>query len=104
MELFAFAIPALYSLLVLGCCVFLLVRGVTHLFVALFICGAFLHLIEMLGYLYLRRAPGGFSANAHWFPFLAILRRNRDRLPRGRVHRTHHLSPSPHARGLIRFA
>ena len=45
MEFLRLAIGALYYLLILGLCTFLLIRGITHTFVALFACGAFLQAI-----------------------------------------------------------
>ncbi len=71
MELLSLSIGALYYLVLLGCCTLLLIRGVTHTFVALFACGAFLHVLQMLGFIYLRQAPGGFGANAQYFPLLS---------------------------------
>jgi hypothetical protein len=72
MNIFSLAVPLLYFLLVLGLCTFLIVRGITHVFVGLFAGGALLHLIQSLGYVALNQAPGGYSANARYFPFLAI--------------------------------
>lgn len=62
--------PVLYFLSVLGLCTFLLIRGVTHLFVGLFAGGALLGLVSPLGFLVLQQAPGGFSANTRYLPFL----------------------------------
>jgi hypothetical protein len=73
MDFIPMAIGALYFLLLLGLSTFLLVRGVTHLFVGLFACGAFLHLIQSLGFVFLRQAPGGYSANARFFPILGAV-------------------------------
>ena len=73
MEILSLAIPALYYLLLLGLCTFLLIRGITHLFVGLFACGAFLHVIQMLGFFYVRQAPGGFSANAQYLPIFSAI-------------------------------
>lgn len=73
MELLRLSIGALYYLLILGLCTFLLIRGITHTFVGLFACGAFLQAVQMLGFVYLREAPGGWSANAHYFPLLSAV-------------------------------
>ena len=67
------AISLLYFLLVLGLCTFLIIRGVTHLFVGLFAGGALLHLLQSLGYLALNQAPGGYSANLRYFPILSLV-------------------------------
>jgi hypothetical protein len=72
-QLVTFSISALYFLLVLGASTFLLIRGIAHLFVGLFACGAFLHLIQVLGFAFLNQAPGGLSANSHYFPILALI-------------------------------
>lgn len=66
-------LPLLYFLLVLGLCAYLLIRGITHTFVALFAGGALLHLIQSLGYFAMQEALGGFSANRQYFPILALL-------------------------------
>lgn len=73
METIALGIPALYFLLLLGLCTLLLIRGITHMFVGLFACGAFLHVIQILGYVFLRQAPGGYSANAQYLPLFTLL-------------------------------
>jgi|SRR3712207_1449260 len=73
MEIIGLAIPALYFLFLLALCTLLLIRGVTHLFVGLFAAGAFLHIIQMLGFFYVRQAPGGYSANAQYFPIFSAI-------------------------------
>ena len=73
MDFIPLAIGALYFLLVFGLSTLLLVRGVTHIFVGLFACGAFLHLLQSLGFVFLRQAPGGFGANARFFPILGAV-------------------------------
>ncbi|MGZ4966402.1 MAG: hypothetical protein ACXWAV_07240 [Chthoniobacterales bacterium] len=72
MNSFAFVIPLLYSLFLLGLCTFLLIRGITHSFIACFAAGALLELIPQLGFLVLREMPGGFSAHAGYYPMLMI--------------------------------
>ncbi len=56
----------------LGLCAFLLVRGITHAFIALFAGGSLLHLIQSLSYEALTQAPGGYGGNASYLPILAI--------------------------------
>ena len=73
MEFFGLAIPALYFLLLLALCTFLLMRGITHTFVGLFAAGAFLHVIQMLGFFFMRQAPGGFNANTRYFPIFSAI-------------------------------
>ena len=72
MDIIPFVLPLLYLLFVLGLCTFLLVRGVTHSFIALFASGALLHMIPQLGYVILRQMPGGFSAYDRFLPVLSI--------------------------------
>jgi hypothetical protein len=73
MNLISLGIPALYYLFVLAILSFLLVRGITHLFVGLFAAGAFVHLLQSMVYLLLSRAPGGFGAYSQYFAILAIV-------------------------------
>ena len=63
MESFYFVIPLLYLLFLLGLFTFLLIRGVTHSFIACFAAGALLELIPQLGFLVIRSMPGGFSSS-----------------------------------------
>jgi hypothetical protein len=70
MDLVSFGFGVLFNLLVLGLFAFLLVRGVTEVFVALFAAGALLHLVQTMGFFYMRSAPGGFSAHAELLPML----------------------------------
>ncbi|MCA1659370.1 MAG: hypothetical protein LC642_02340 [Verrucomicrobiaceae bacterium] len=49
MNLFHFGFGALYYLLVLGLFIFLLMRGMTELFVAFFAAGALIHLLQTTG-------------------------------------------------------
>ena len=65
-------VTLLYLLLVLGLCTYLLIRGITHAFVALFACGALLHMIPPLGYLALRQTAGGVPAYSRYIGFLTI--------------------------------
>jgi hypothetical protein len=73
MELVTWGIGALYFLLLLALSTVLLIRGVTHLFVGLFACGAMLHVFQMFGFFYLRQAPGGYGANAQYFGILSAV-------------------------------
>lgn len=57
----------------IGLCTYLLIRGVTHLFVGLFAAGAFLHLIQTMGFLFLSHMAGGFSANTQYLPIISIV-------------------------------
>ena len=72
MESFYFVIPLLYLLFLLGLFTFLLIRGVTHSFIACFAAGALLELIPQLGFLVIRSMPGGFSANSGYYRILMI--------------------------------
>ncbi len=72
MESIAFIVPLLYLLFLLGLCTFLLIRGVTHAFIACFTAGALLELIPQLGFLAIRSMPGGFAANGGYYPLLMI--------------------------------
>jgi hypothetical protein len=65
-------LPLLYLLFVLGLCTYLLIRGITHSFVAAFACAAFLQMIPHIGFLVLHELPGGFAANAQYYPILSI--------------------------------
>ncbi|MDQ2918390.1 MAG: hypothetical protein M3R10_00700 [Verrucomicrobiota bacterium] len=69
---FASALFLLYLLFLIGLFTFLLIRGVTHSFIACFAAGAFLELIPHLGILALREMPGGFSANQGYYPILMV--------------------------------
>ena len=73
MNVISLAFPVLYFLLVLALCVFLLVRGIAHYFVAFFAAGALIHLVQSLGFLALQQAPGGFGANSIYLPLLSIV-------------------------------
>jgi hypothetical protein len=72
MTTLSLAIPIGYSLIIFGLCTYLLVRGITHLFVGLFAGGALLHMIPSLGFMFFQFAPGGLSANARYLPFLSV--------------------------------
>ena len=72
MESFAFIIPLLYLLFLLVLFAFLLMRGVTHGFIACFGIGALLELIPQLGFLALRSMPGGYGANRGYYPILLV--------------------------------
>jgi hypothetical protein len=72
MDLLSFGLGALYYLFVLGLFSFLLMRGVTELFVACFAGGALIHLLQTLGFLYLR-STGGFSTHARFLPLLGMV-------------------------------
>lgn len=73
MDIVSFGFGVVYYLLVVGLFAFLLMRGVTEIFVALFAAGALLHLLQTMGFFFLRSAPGGFSANTQYLPLLTIL-------------------------------
>jgi len=73
MDLISLTLPLLYLLLVLGLFTFLLIRGVTHLFIALFAAGALIQVIPRLSFLAMHQAPGGFSANVRYLPILSAL-------------------------------
>ncbi|HEY0370016.1 MAG TPA: hypothetical protein VGC85_10485, partial [Chthoniobacterales bacterium] len=70
-HLFNFAVPTLYSLFLVALFTFLLMRGITHTFVALFLAGSILHLAQTCGYMLLNHLPGGFGANQQYLPILA---------------------------------
>ena len=72
MDTIRLAFTLLYLVFVLGLCTYLLIRGITHSFIALFACGALLHMIPQLGFFILSQMPGGFGANSQYFPMLAI--------------------------------
>lgn len=69
---FSSVIPLLYLLFLLGLFTFLLVRGVTHTFIACFAAGALMELIPHLGFLAIQQMPGGFSANQGYYPILLV--------------------------------
>jgi hypothetical protein len=73
MDIVSFGFGAIYHLAVLGLFAFLLIRGVTEVFVALFAVGALLHLLQTMGFFYMRSAPGGFGAHTQYLPVLTIL-------------------------------
>ncbi|HEX8279885.1 MAG TPA: hypothetical protein VF551_00795 [Chthoniobacterales bacterium] len=73
MDLISLAVPLLYWFLVLALSGYLLMRGVTHVFVALFAAGAVMHLIQSGGIVFMRMAPGGFGANMRYLPVLQII-------------------------------
>ena len=64
-------VPLLCHGFVLAVCIYLLVRGVTHLFVPLFAAGALLELMRTLGFLVLQR--GGFTGNMHLVPIVSLI-------------------------------
>ena len=69
---FTSVIPLLYLLFLLGLFTYLLIRGVTHSFIACFAAGALLELIPHLGFLAMQEMPGGFSANRSYYPILMV--------------------------------
>ncbi len=73
MNLLSLVVPALFYPLVVGLCAYLLIRGVTQLFVGLFAAGALLHMLQTLAYLVISRLPGGYGAYEHYFLILAIV-------------------------------
>jgi hypothetical protein len=73
MTTISLAFPVLYNLAVLGLCTYLFIRGFTQLFICLFAGGAALELIRSLAFLAINFAPGGFSANAHYFPIISAI-------------------------------
>ena len=72
MNIISLTLPLPYLLLVLGLCTYLLIRGITHLFVGLFAVGALLQMIPRLGFIALSEAPGGFAANSSHFHMFSI--------------------------------
>jgi len=72
MNIISLTLPLLYLLLVLGLCTYLLIRGITHSFIALFAAGALVQMIPRLGFLAMHEAPGGFAANSSYIPMLSI--------------------------------
>ena len=73
MDVLSFGFGAVYYLLVLALFTFLLIRGVTELFVAFFAAGALIHLLQTVGFLAMRFSPGGFGAHSKFFPLLAFV-------------------------------
>ena len=73
MNMLSLVIPALFYPLVVGLCAYLLIRGVTHLFIGLFAAGALLHMLQTMAYIIMSRLPGGFGAYQQYLPILAIL-------------------------------
>lgn len=73
MNILSFGISALFYAIVIALCAYLLVRGVTHLFVGLFLAGGLLHLLQALAYAVMSRLPGGFGAYTQYFFVLAIV-------------------------------
>ncbi len=73
MNTVSLALPALYFFIILGLATYLLIRGITHTFVCLFAAAALIELIRSMGFLLLSLAPGGFSANARYFPVLTAV-------------------------------
>ena len=73
MDLLIWAVPLLYQSFVLGVSAFLLMRGVTPLFVALFGAGALLEMFRTLGFIAMQRAPGGFSDNMRFMPVVTLI-------------------------------
>lgn len=66
-------VPALFYLLVVCLCAYLLVRGVRHAFVSLFAAGAFLHGIQTLAYLVLLVMRGGYQSYTRYLPILGAV-------------------------------
>ncbi|MFL6530087.1 MAG: hypothetical protein ACJ8HU_05720 [Chthoniobacterales bacterium] len=73
MNFVGMGIQALFNLLVIALCAYLLIRGITHLFVGLFAAGALLHLLQTMGFAVFSRMPGGIGAYSTLFPLLMIL-------------------------------
>ena len=71
MDTISLAFPILYFLFIIALCTYLLIRGITHSFVALFAGAAVLQMIPRLGYLVLQQTPGGFAAHSRYFPVLS---------------------------------
>ena len=67
---FASVIPLLYELFLLGLFTYLLIKGVTHSFIACFAAGALLEIIPHVGFLAMQEMPGGFAANRGYYPIL----------------------------------
>lgn len=66
------AFPVLSAAVVVAICAYLLIRGVTHLFVILFAVAAILHALPSAGFLLLQQAPGGISAHLPVVTMLSI--------------------------------
>ncbi len=66
-------VPLLYNGFVLALCTYLLIRGATHSFVALFAASALLGLLRTLGFIIIQRAPGGFSDNMRFIPAVNVV-------------------------------
>lgn len=73
MNLMSWLLPTLYYVFVFGVCTYLLIRGVTHLFVSLFAAGALLGIFRMLGWIALEQAPGGIGENMRYMPVLTLI-------------------------------
>jgi len=63
-------VPAVYFFIILALATYLLIRGVTHIFVCLFAAAALIELIRSMGFFLISQAPGGFSANRVYMPIL----------------------------------
>ena len=66
-------VPAVYFFIILALATYLLIRGVTHIFVCLFAAAALAELIRSMGFFLISQAPGGFSANSIYMPILTAL-------------------------------
>jgi hypothetical protein len=73
MTTISLAFPILYHLAVLGLCAYLFMRGFTHVFLYLFAGGALLEVLRSGAFLAMNFAPGGLSANVHYFPIISAI-------------------------------
>ena len=68
-----YLLPAVYFLIILGLSTFLLVRGITHIFVCLFAAAALIELIRSMGFFFISQAPGGVGAYNTYMPIFSAL-------------------------------
>jgi hypothetical protein len=73
MNIIAWGVPLLYSLLIIALCGYLLIRGITHAFVGLFAAGALLHMLQAMTYIFLTQMPGGIGAYSTYLPLVGIV-------------------------------
>lgn len=73
MEIISLLFATLYCAFMIGLCLFLISRGITHSFILLFGIGAVLQAMPRLAIFLMQRAPGGFGENMRWFPAISVL-------------------------------
>ncbi|MEP6808603.1 MAG: hypothetical protein ABI992_00025 [Chthoniobacterales bacterium] len=66
MNMLPLAWPALYTIIIIGICAYLLIRGLTNSFILWFGAGAIFQAIPRFGYVVLAQSSGGFTANRGW--------------------------------------